>query len=66
MSSREECLKNAEECLQWARAARTDDKRKAFLDMARTWTQAADLAGSASANAAQTAAKPAESKADGG
>ena len=31
----------AEECLSWARDARSEEERKAFLDMARTWTQAA-------------------------
>jgi hypothetical protein len=33
--------KYAEECLRWACDAGSDEERKAFLDMARTWTQAA-------------------------
>jgi hypothetical protein len=32
--------KYAEECLRWACDAGTDEERKAFLDMARTWIQA--------------------------
>jgi hypothetical protein len=36
-----ECRENADQCLQWAREAATEDQRKVFLDMARTWTQAA-------------------------
>jgi hypothetical protein len=32
--------KYAEECLHWACDAGTDEERKAFLDMARTWIQA--------------------------
>jgi hypothetical protein len=31
----------AEECLRFAEKAKTEPERKAFLDMARTWTQAA-------------------------
>jgi hypothetical protein len=31
----------AEECLRWARDARTEADRKAFLDMAKTWAKAA-------------------------
>jgi hypothetical protein len=31
----------AEECLRWARDAKSEEERKAFLDMAHTWTQAA-------------------------
>jgi hypothetical protein len=41
MITSHECRQNAEECLRWAREAKTDDRRKAFLDMARTWTEAA-------------------------
>jgi hypothetical protein len=33
--------KYAEECLRWACDAGSDEERKAFLDMARTWIQAA-------------------------
>ena len=49
----EECRKNAEECLGWARTARTDEDRAAFLDMARTWTQAALMAEGASLGIAE-------------
>ena len=31
----------ARECIGWARTARTEAERKAFLDMARAWTLAA-------------------------
>jgi hypothetical protein len=29
----------AEECLKWARAAKTAEEREAFLKMAHAWTQ---------------------------
>ena len=41
MATADEYRAFAEEGLRWARAAKTDDERKAFLDIARTWTQAA-------------------------
>ena len=31
----------AEECFRWARRAQTEDKRQAYLDVARTWLEAA-------------------------
>jgi len=31
----------AEECFRWARQALTEDKRQAYLDVARTWLEAA-------------------------
>jgi hypothetical protein len=31
----------AKECIGWARTAKTEADRKAFLDMARAWTLAA-------------------------
>jgi hypothetical protein len=31
----------ADECLRWAADAQTEEQRKAFLGMARAWTQAA-------------------------
>lgn len=31
----------AEECLRWARCAKTEPERAALFNMARTWTQAA-------------------------
>jgi hypothetical protein len=39
-----EFRQNAQDCLQWARDAKTDEERKAFVDMARTWMQAATKA----------------------
>ena len=51
MAASEECRKNAEECLGRARTAKSENDRKSFLDMARTWTQAAALSDGASANA---------------
>jgi hypothetical protein len=41
MATEDEYRQFAEECMQWARAAESDAERKAFLDMARSWTQAA-------------------------
>jgi hypothetical protein len=41
MTTPDEYRHFAEECLRWARDAETDEERKAFLDMARTWTKAA-------------------------
>jgi hypothetical protein len=37
----EEFLQYADECMKSAAEAQTDEKRKAFLDMARTWAEAA-------------------------
>ena len=41
MTSATEFRQFAEECLRSAEQARTEQERKAFLDMARAWTQAA-------------------------
>jgi hypothetical protein len=41
MGTADEYRQFAEECFRWARDAKTDAARKAFLDMARAWTQAA-------------------------
>jgi hypothetical protein len=41
MSTSDEYLQYAEECMAWARKAETDAERKTFLDMARAWTTAA-------------------------
>jgi hypothetical protein len=41
MATADEYRQFAEECLRWARDAKPDEERKAFLDMARAWTQAA-------------------------
>src|SRR5438046_3414635 len=50
MITREECRKNAEECLHWASGAKTEEERRSFLDMARTWTEAASMANGGSLN----------------
>jgi hypothetical protein len=41
MTTTAEFRQFAEECLRFAEQAKTEQERKAFLDMARTWTQAA-------------------------
>ena len=41
MSSVEELRANADECLDWARTARTEREREIFLQMARAWLEAA-------------------------
>jgi hypothetical protein len=37
----------AAECTRWANKAKTEAERKAFLDMARAWVQAATRVGGA-------------------
>jgi hypothetical protein len=41
MATADEYLRFADECMSWARGAKTDGERKAFLDMAKAWTLAA-------------------------
>jgi hypothetical protein len=41
VTTADEYQRFAEECMTWARGAKSDAERKAFLDMARAWTQAA-------------------------
>jgi hypothetical protein len=41
MTTADEYQRYATECIAWAHKAKTDADRKAFLDMARAWTQAA-------------------------
>jgi hypothetical protein len=41
MSTPADCRAFAKECFEWADQAKTDDQRRAFLDMARAWTAAA-------------------------
>jgi hypothetical protein len=41
MTTDEEYLTYAKECIRWARAAKTEAERKVFLDMARAWASAA-------------------------
>jgi hypothetical protein len=43
MSARE-YHENARECLGWARTAHTETEREIFLQIARTWLQAAERA----------------------
>jgi hypothetical protein len=47
MSKSEEFRQYAEEATFWARHSRTDAQREPFLDMARSWTQAAERSESA-------------------
>jgi hypothetical protein len=35
------CWANARECRRWAEQTNSEAERKAFLEMARTWTQLA-------------------------
>ena len=42
VSAAQEYRDNAEECIGWARTARTDKERATFLQMARTWIEAAE------------------------
>ena len=37
-------LEFADECMGWAKTARTDKERQIFIEMAGTWLQAAALA----------------------
>jgi hypothetical protein len=41
MSTPDDYRAMAEECFRWARRAQTEDKRQAYLDVARTWLEAA-------------------------
>jgi hypothetical protein len=42
--SEKEYLKYADECMGWAKIARTDKERQIFIEMASTWLRAAALA----------------------
>jgi hypothetical protein len=44
MTTVDECLEYARECLRWAAEAKTEDERVAFFKMARVWTSATLLA----------------------
>ena len=39
-----EFRENADECMDWARTARSDQERAIFLQIAETWLRAATLA----------------------
>ena len=43
MASAEEYRENADECMVWAKSARSDRERAIFIQMANTWLQAATL-----------------------
>jgi hypothetical protein len=43
MAKSDEFRQYAEEAKFWASRSRTDAQRKPFLEMARSWTQAAEL-----------------------
>jgi hypothetical protein len=42
MSTREEAFQLAQECVEWARKAKTDVERRQFLEMAAAWAQVAN------------------------
>ena len=42
VSSAKEFRDNAEECIGWARTAHSDKEREIFLQIARTWMEAAE------------------------
>jgi hypothetical protein len=44
MDSAKQFQEYAEECLDWAKSARSDQEREIFLQMAQTWMEAAMLA----------------------
>jgi hypothetical protein len=41
MNTSDEYLAYAKDCMQWAAGAKTEDERKAFVEIAQYWTQAA-------------------------
>jgi hypothetical protein len=43
MSSAKEYRANADECMDWARTARSERERSIFIQMAQTWLHAAML-----------------------
>jgi hypothetical protein len=42
VASAKEYRENAKECLEWAHAARSDREREIFLQIGRTWIEAAE------------------------
>ena len=48
MSNADEFRRNADECMEWAKTAKSDFERNTFLQMAQTWLAAAVHAGSRS------------------
>ena len=53
-------LEYAQECIDWARSARSINERKIFVQMAQTWLMAADRR-----NANKVAENAADGKVDG-
>jgi hypothetical protein len=41
MSNADEYRRNADECMEWAKTAKSDFERNTFLQMAQTWLAAA-------------------------
>jgi hypothetical protein len=41
MSKAEEFRQYAEEAVRWARKSKTEQEKRALMDLARTWTEAA-------------------------
>ncbi len=62
--SAKEYREYAEECMGWAKSARTDKERVTFLEMAKTWLQAAALADLS--NSPNEAMPPSHSLSNGG
>jgi hypothetical protein len=63
--SEKELLKYADECMGWAKTARTDKERQIFIEMASTWLRAAALAERNNPSSANcTLPMPAESNAE--
>jgi hypothetical protein len=54
VSSAKEFREYADECLGWAKAAKSDKERRTFLQMAQAWLEAADLSETAPAVATRT------------
>ena len=44
MSSSKECREFADECMGWAKTARSEREKRIFLQMAETWLRAAIIA----------------------
>jgi hypothetical protein len=53
MFTAEECRKYAQECIAWGKTAKREQDRKALLEMARMWGEAATMADSGRSNKAE-------------
>jgi hypothetical protein len=58
MTTDQEYQSYARECILWARAAKTEAERKAFLDMACAWATAAEIAAKRQSHSVQHDAAP--------